>query len=69
MRAKEDMIGKQKQQMLEDHFGIKGIRAIRHSTLWHVAHPQAVAIDERVMSDIIHSHILYNPYAHDCYYY
>lgn len=63
VRAKDDMIGRQKQQMLEDHFNIKGIRTIRHSVLWQVAS------DETNLDSIINSHILYNPYAHDCYSY
>ncbi len=63
VRSKDDMLGRQKQQMLEDHFNIKGIRAIRHSVLWQVA------CDKTRMQDIINSHILHNPYAHDCYYY
>lgn len=63
VRSKDDMLGRQKQQMLEDHFSIKGIRAIRHGVLWQVAG------DETRMNDVINSHILCNPYAHDCYYY
>ena len=63
VRSKDDMIGRQKKQMLEDHFNIKGIHAIRHSVLWQVAS------DETNLDSIINSHILYNPYAHDCYYY
>lgn len=62
VRPKEDMIGKQKQQMLEDHFDVKGIRSIRHGILWHV-------IGDNYQTHIINSHILYNPYAHDCYQY
>ncbi len=63
VRAKDDMLGRQKQQMLEDQFNIKGIRAIRHGILWQVS------ADETRLNDVINSHILYNPYAHDCYYY
>jgi phosphoribosylformylglycinamidine synthase subunit PurQ / glutaminase len=65
VRPKEDMLGQQKKQMLEHHFGIKGIRTIRHGILWSVAGPNAEALSDHV----INSHILYNPYAHDCYYY
>lgn len=60
VRAKEDIIGPQKLQMLNNHFNIKGVRALRHSVLWQVpAH----------LEQVINSHILFNPYAHDCYYY
>ncbi|EKD73750.1 MAG: hypothetical protein ACD_45C00197G0001 [uncultured bacterium] len=64
VRAKEDMLGRQTQQMLENHFNIKGIRAIRYSVVWRIA-----TLEENVLNTIINSHILFNPYAHDCYYY
>lgn len=63
VRAKEDMIGRQKQQMLEDHFNIQGIRSIRHSIVWHVSGAQ------EMLEPVIQSHILFNPYSYDCYYY
>lgn len=63
IRAKEDMIGRQKLQLLKNHFDIQGVKAIRHSILWSIA-----ASDEAV-NTIINSPILYNPNAHDCYYY
>lgn len=63
IRSKEDMIGQQKQQLLEDHFNIKGIRSIRHGILW------GIAGDQQFINPIINSHILFNPYAHDYYYY
>jgi phosphoribosylformylglycinamidine synthase I len=66
VRAKEDMLGQQKKQMLENHFGIKGIRHIRHGILWNVSGPDH---NHDVTEHIINSHILYNPNAHDCYYY
>lgn len=63
IRPKEDMLGQQKKQILEDHFNIKGIKAIRHSVLW------GVAAEKNVLNPIINSHILFNPYAHDYYNY
>lgn len=63
VRAKEDMVGQQKQQMLEDHFSIQGIRAIHHGVIWRIQG------SKDSLNPIINSHILYNPYAHDCYYY
>lgn len=65
VRPKDDMIGKQKQQMLEDHFDIKGIRAIRHGILWHVIAENI----ETQLTHIINSPLLFNPYAHDYYRY
>jgi len=63
VRPKDDMVGRQKQQMLEDHFNVKGIHAIRHGILW------GVATEKDLLDPIINSHILFNPYAHDYYYY
>ena len=59
--AKEDLVGQQKQQMLEHHFNIQGIHTIKRGILWQV--------EKAVAKDIIHSPLLFNPYAHDCYYY
>lgn len=64
VRAKEDIQGQQKLQMLKNHFGIEGVQHISHGILWHVSAPEGDALER-----VIHSHILYNPYAHDCYYY
>lgn len=61
VRAKEDMLGQQKIQMLQHHFGIDGITQIRHGILWQIDGP------DRFTHPIINSHILFNPYAHDCY--
>lgn len=63
VRAKEDMIGQQKLQMLKDHFGIQKTRSIRQGVLWQMD------TSKKFLNEIINSHILFNPYAHDCYYY
>jgi phosphoribosylformylglycinamidine synthase len=63
VRAKEDMLGQQKLQMLKHHFGIDGVQSIRHGILWQIDVP------ENLTNHIINSHILFNPYAHDCYNY
>jgi phosphoribosylformylglycinamidine synthase len=64
VHAKEDMIGQQKLQMLKDHFGIEGVRTIRHSILWRVQASSKAAIDQ--VADLP---ILFNASAHDCYAY
>jgi phosphoribosylformylglycinamidine synthase len=68
VRAKEDMIGRQKLQLLKHHFGIENVKAIRHSILWSMTTTSAIHHDE-VVNTIINSSILYNAYAHDCFYY
>lgn len=61
VHAKEDMLGQQKRQMLKHHFGIEGVQSIRHGVLWQID------ASEDFINPIINSHILFNPYAHDCY--
>ncbi len=63
VHAKEDMLGQQKLQMLKDHFELSGVQSIKHSVLWQIDAP------EDTVNHIINSHILFNPNAHDCYYY
>lgn len=60
VRAKEDMVGQQKMQLLKNHFALNGIQSIRHSILY--------LFDTNPVPTEF-THILYNPYAHDCYYY
>ena len=64
IRAKNDMIGRQKYQMLINHFDISGLHALRYSTIWQIDSNNKIDLNP-----IINSHILHNPYAHDCYYY
>lgn len=67
VRAKEDMVGLQKKQLLEDHFNIQGVTAIQQGVLWQFAGEHA-KISELV-DNILHTNIIYNPYAHECYRY
>ncbi len=66
VRPKEDMLGLQKKQMLEHHFNVYGVHSIHHGVLWNVI---AREEHDHVVEHVINSHILFNPYAHDCYYY
>jgi phosphoribosylformylglycinamidine synthase len=63
VRSKEDMVGQQKLQMLKHHFNVEGVQSIRHGIIWEIE------AAEEAFAKIINSHILFNPYAHDCYYY
>ncbi len=63
VRAKEDMLGKQKQQMLEDHFDVTGIQALQHGILWQLSG------EIQHINQALNSNILFNPYAHDYYHY
>jgi len=67
VRAKEDLIGKQTQQRLQDHFGIStGLHAISHGVLWHF--DVDASVDLRQWKEtLLSTNIIANPYAHDCY--
>ncbi|HEX4044847.1 MAG TPA: phosphoribosylformylglycinamidine synthase I [Gammaproteobacteria bacterium] len=70
IRPKEDLFGQQKLQTLRDHFGIQKIHAIQHGILWHFHCKKGnIAPSETIRSEILKTNIIYNPYAHDCYYY
>lgn len=63
VRAKDDMVGLQKSQMLKNHFDIQALNRLRHSTVWSIS-------GKNIQSEqIINSNILMNPYAHDYYNY
>jgi phosphoribosylformylglycinamidine synthase len=59
VRAKDDMLGKHKTQMLQHHFQIPEVDSIRHGILWSIEN----------QFHLTNLNILFNPYAHDCYYY
>jgi phosphoribosylformylglycinamidine synthase I len=63
IRPKEDILGQQKLQLLKNHFGVDGVHAIRHGILWQVIG------NETSINDVLQTHLLQNPYAHDCYHY
>lgn len=73
VRAKEDWEGLAKLQVLQNHFAIQGVRAIRCGILWQFDHDPvnmgALSDDSDIRNDILKTHILFNQYAHNCYEY
>lgn len=67
VRPREDLLGQQKLQTLQDHFSIQGVTAIRHGVLWQFTCETANMAD--LIDNILTTNIIYNPYAHDCYQY
>jgi phosphoribosylformylglycinamidine synthase len=67
VRAREDLVGRQKLETVTHRFGLQGIREIHKGTLWNIT----VADDnfDRVLEQVFHTHILFNPVSHDCYRY
>lgn len=67
VRPKEDLIGRQKLGILRDWFGITGLRELKKGVLWNLT----LGGDnfEADLDRVLATHILFNPFAHDCYAY
>ena len=68
VRAKDDLLGKQKLQTLQDHFSITDVSNIQHGVLWHFS-GNGIKLDADTINKILQTNIIYNPYAHDYYQY
>ena len=66
-REKDNVVGQQKQQLLTEHWGIKGIKAIHYGVVWQLASEEEPI--DHYFAGIIKTHILFNPYSYDCYRY
>lgn len=65
--AKEDLLGQEKKQILADHFAMQNIANIKHGVLWQFQIENANM--QEIADEILHTNILFNRYAHDCYQY
>ena len=68
VRAKEDLHGQQKKQMLNDHFNIHHVRSIAYGTLWQFIVEDADKVND-LKETLLQTSIIRNPYAHDYYEY
>ena len=64
VRAKEDMRGQAMQQQLQE-LGIDGFNGIRYGVLWQVSTESSKLAE--VMAFILKTHILFNPFSHECF--
>jgi phosphoribosylformylglycinamidine synthase I len=69
VRAKEDLFGMQKLQTLKDHFSIEGVNAIHHGVLWQFSIETENANMQELITNVLNTNIISNPYAHECYQY
>ena len=67
VRSKDDMLAREKIQMLKDHYNISDIKTLRHGVLWHFSSDAANIVD--LIAPILQTNIISNGYAHDCYQY
>lgn len=67
VRAKENLLGQQKKQIIQEHFAIADVSEIHHGILWHFSCENGNIND--LLDSILQTNIIQNPYAHDCYQY
>lgn len=67
VRAKEDLKGQQTLQTLNAHYAVQKINKIRHGVLWQFTSDETNV--SALIDHILLTHIIGNPYAHECYRY
>ncbi len=65
VRPKEDLLGRQKVEMLKHHFGIAKLREIHSGVLWKIS-PKDDNFDN-ALKNALDTNIFFNPFSHDCY--
>lgn len=65
VRPKEDLLGRQKKEILNHHFKIKNLQDIQSGVLWKIT----VNDDnfDKTISNALKTNIFFNPFSHDCY--
>ncbi|CAM2730971.1 phosphoribosylformylglycinamidine synthase I (FGAM synthase I) [Legionella steigerwaltii] len=67
VRAKEDLKGQQTLQTLNTHYEVPKINKINHGVLWQFTSEETNV--STLIDPILLTHIIGNPYAHECYRY
>lgn len=67
VRYKDDFVGQGKLETLTNHLGVKGIDSLRKGVLWNIS-PENGTIED-VVSRILETHILFNPFSQECFRY
>jgi phosphoribosylformylglycinamidine synthase I len=62
---REDLLGRQKKEILRHHFAISALREIQSGVLWKIV----VNADnyDQTLSAALKTNIFFNPFSHDCY--
>jgi len=66
IHEKENLIGKDKQRTLSEHFNLTDIQNIKHSILWQIETPNDI---NAVTKKLTNLGVFANPVAHECYNY
>ncbi|MCW8445368.1 phosphoribosylformylglycinamidine synthase I [Fluoribacter gormanii] len=67
VRAKEDLKGQQTLQTINTHYAVHKINTINHGVLWQFTSDETNV--SALIDHILLTHIIGNPYAHECYRY
>jgi len=67
VRDKDNASGKRKKETLEHWFQVKNIKSIESGILWDITVEKGDV--DSVIEEVLNTHILYNPYSHDCLHY
>jgi len=65
VRQKEDMTGRQKLETLKGRFNINKLLELKKGVVWKIS-DNGGNFDEE-LTEILNTHILFNPLSHDCY--
>ena len=62
VQPREDLLGRQKFEMLKNHFNIDGLTSIKSGVVWQVANDNNEAVKSALKTNIF-----FNPFSHNCY--
>ncbi|MEE8437740.1 MAG: phosphoribosylformylglycinamidine synthase I [Candidatus Neomarinimicrobiota bacterium] len=65
VRPKDDMTGQQKKETLTGRFNIKELNELKKGVVWKIT-VKSSNFEEKI-SEILTTHILFNPISHDCF--
>lgn len=65
VRQKDDILGRSKQESLNDRFHIEGIRDLKRGVIWNVTVNRGSF--DTVLNKVLNTNILYNPLSYECY--
>ena len=65
VRQKDNILGRSKQESLNDRFHIEGIRDLKRGVIWNVTVNRGSF--DTVLNKVLNTNILYNPLSYECY--
>ena len=62
---KEDLLGRQKKEILKNHFKINNLKDISKWGLWQITANEVIIMKQ--WNTALKTNIFFNPFSHDCY--